>query len=82
MSAIEPQIAYLVQVTDSVDERLAGHAGCSYTSPPHSHDQALALVRVLLGCPRGMADTDGPWQIAIAGGQRTLTLLLADRLFG
>ncbi len=81
MSTLEPQLAYVVEVTDRVDKRLAGHAGGSYTSPPHSREQALALVRVLLGCPGRLPDTDGPWQLAIAGGQRKIGLLLADRLF-
>jgi len=81
MHSTGPQLTYLVQVSDSVNERLAGHTGCKYTSPPHTHEQALQLVRLLLGGPQQLPNTGGPWHIAIAGGQRTVTLVLADRLF-
>ena len=41
----------IVVVRRVVSAALAGHAGCSYTSPPQPREQALALVALLLGCP-------------------------------
>lgn len=66
---------YVVHVDDAVEARLVGDSGCSYVSPPQPRAQALALVRMLLGCvePGG----DGPWRLAIAGGRRTIALLPA-----
>ncbi len=67
---------YVVHVDDAVEARLVGDSGCSYVSPPQPRAQALALVRMLLGCaePAG----DGPWRLAIAGGRRTIALLPAQ----
>ena len=62
---------YVVEVQDRCLAQLAGHAGCSYASPPQSEQQALTLVRVLLGCPqRPLTLADAPWQAAIPGGRR------------
>ncbi len=37
--------------------------------------QALALVRILLGCPQHeLTVTHSPWSRAIAGGRRTIRL--------
>lgn len=52
-----------------------------YTSPPHEHSHALELVGVLLRCPAAALSGEGPWLEAIAGGQRSVRLHLADRLF-
>ncbi len=70
------QSHYVVHVEDEVDERLAGHRGCSYTSPPQPAPAALELVRALSKCrePAG----EGPWRMAIAGGRRTIALLPAQ----
>ena len=67
---------YVVHVDDAAETRLVGDSGCSYVSPPQPRAQALALVRMLLGCvePGG----DGPWGLAIAGGRRTIALLPAQ----
>ncbi len=65
---------YVVRVEDHVAQRLAGHEGCRYVSPPQTRPHALALVRVLMGCPIGAIDAHGPWRSAIAGGQRTISL--------
>ena len=57
---------YVVEVQDRCLAQLAGHAGCYYASPPQSEQQALMLVRVLLGCPqRPLSIADAPWQAAI-----------------
>ena len=53
---------YVVHVVDEVDERLAGHHGCFYTSPPQPADAALELVRALGGCTQRAGE--GPWQMA------------------
>jgi hypothetical protein len=66
---------YVVHVVDEVDERLAGHYGCSYTSPPQPADAALELVRALGGCTQRAER--GPWQMAVAGGRRTITVVVA-----
>ena len=66
---------YIVEVDEHRDERLAGHSGCAYTSPPQPPIQALALVRVLLGCPPDPLElADGPWRTPVAGGQRIIRL--------
>jgi hypothetical protein len=65
----------IVEVDDHREPRLTGHPGCSYTSPPQPPEQALALVRVLLGCPPGeLSAGGGSWRCAIAGGHRTIRL--------
>lgn len=69
------EILYVVEVDDSCEPRLTGHGGCSYASPPQPAVQALALVRLLLGCPQDELRADGgPWRCAIAGGKRTIRL--------
>ena len=66
---------YVVEVDDQCDYRLAGHVGASYTSPPQSETQALALVRILLGNFRQpLQVTDAAWRTPIAGGQRSIRL--------
>ena len=63
---------YVVHVVDEVDERLAGHYGCSWPQPA---DAALELVRALGGCTQRAER--GPWQMAVAGGRRTITVVVA-----
>ena len=63
----------VVHVTDAISPALAGHDGVEYSSPPLPQEDAIALVRVLVG-------DDSPtvghrsWRCPIAGGQRTVTL--------
>ena len=63
----------VVKVTDAISTALAGHEGVEYSSPPLPREDAIALVRVLVG-------DDSPtvghrsWRCPIAGGQRTVTL--------
>ena len=63
----------VVHVTDAISTALAGHEGVEYSSPPLPQEDAIALVRVLVG-------DDSPtvghrrWRCPIAGGQRTVTL--------
>jgi hypothetical protein len=66
---------YIVEVEDRCAPQLAGHSGCGYSSPPQPAAQALALVRLLLGCPQlSLHPNESPWQRAIAGGRRTIQL--------
>ncbi|HTX07467.1 MAG TPA: hypothetical protein VME22_02585 [Solirubrobacteraceae bacterium] len=64
----------VVRVEDTIEPALAGHTGGSYESPPQTHEEAMALVRMLLG--RAAADVDGErqWTASIAGGRRVVTV--------
>lgn len=64
----------VVSVADAVNQALTGHASCSYASPPQAHEQALALVEVLLGHRPEPLDGAEQWSCPIAGGRRTITL--------
>ncbi len=76
-----PTLSYVVRVDDQLAQPLVGRSGTSYTSPAQDRDGALALIRLLLGCPPEQIDSDGPWQKAIAGGRRTIALRAVDQLF-
>lgn len=67
--------AFRVAVREQRQAALAGCAGQDYTSPAQSLEQARALAGLLLGAPVTGA---GPWRQAIAGGQRTITLVEVD----
>lgn len=64
---------YLVVVTDQLQPTLAGHGGVNYESPPHQHEDALALARALVGVPE-LPDETGPWRQARPGGTRTVRI--------
>jgi hypothetical protein len=64
----------VVVVEESISAALAGHDGCSYTSPRQRREQALALVALLLGCPAVIDPERDQWVQPIAGGRRTITL--------
>lgn len=68
---------YVVRVRDRVEQRIVGHPGAAYASPPQSHDSALTLVALLLGGERPASDA-GAWTRAVPGGQRTITLVEAN----
>lgn len=63
----------VVQVEDTIEPALAGQTGGRYQSPPQTREQAMALVRMVLG---RSPDGDGrqQWTAPIAGGQRVVTL--------
>lgn len=65
----------VVTVVDRRSGPLVGHDGCTYVSPAQPAEQALALVRVLLGCPPAAIELDGgPWRRPVAGGARTIAI--------
>ena len=64
---------YRVIVTDRLQSALAGHDGVDYKSPLQPHDDALELVRLLVGLTR-LPDELGPWHQARPGGTRTVRL--------
>jgi hypothetical protein len=65
---------YIVRVQDHIEERIAGHDGYRYASPPASRDSALALVGLLLGGDPRPANGSTAWTHAVPGGRRTITL--------
>ena len=72
IATAEPLV--VVRVEDAIDPTLAGRAGASYESPPQSHEHALALVWLLLGCAIEPPNGDKRWVAPIAGGRRTVTI--------
>jgi hypothetical protein len=68
----------VVQVKDVIDPALTGHEGCTYESPPQSRDEALTLVRVVLGYSTELRNESGRWSCPVAGGRRTVTVEQAN----
>ena len=64
----------VVHVTETIAPALAGHEGCSYHSPPQPREQALRLVRVLVGPSRRVLDGRKCWDLPVAGGRRSVWL--------
>ena len=64
----------VLHVRDEINHALAGHGGIEYESPAQAREQALALVRVLLGYTSDALDGNFRWGCPIAGGRRTVTL--------
>lgn len=64
----------IVHVEDSVDLRLTGRTGGAYQSPPQTPEQAMALVRLLLGGQSDQPNGESRWVTAIAGGRRTVSV--------
>jgi hypothetical protein len=79
MHSPNPELGYIVEVTDLRSRPLTGRTDARYVSPPQDRAVAVELIRLVLG--RDVVTGDGPWQTVIAGGQRTVTLRLSDRLF-
>ena len=63
----------VVRVEDTIEPALTGQTGGLYKSPPQTHEQAMALVRLVLG---HVPDADGAkqWTAPIAGGRRVVSL--------
>jgi len=64
----------VVHVRDAINPTLAGRGDASYQSPPQAREDALNLVRLLLGCNEALNASEPRWTCPIAGGQRTVTL--------
>ena len=64
----------VVHVRDAINPALAGRGEASYQSPPQAREDALNLVRLLLGCSEAPSAGEPRWTCPIAGGQRTVTL--------
>ena len=63
----------VVRVEDTIEPALTDQTGGRYQSPPQSHEQAMALVRLVLGrAPH--PDGAQQWSAPIAGGRRVVTL--------
>ena len=71
--AVADEPVFVVHVEDTICAALAGHEGVEYRSPPLPREEALALVRVLLGDDRPAAEMRSR-RCPIAGGQRTVKL--------
>ena len=66
-----PAGLFVVSVRDQRAVALAGSPGAAYVSPPHTLQHAIALACLLADGP---LTGPGPWRLAIAGGQRTISL--------
>ena len=64
----------VVRVEDAIEPKLTARTGASYESPPQTREQAMTLVRLLLGCASEPDGEDGRWTAPIAGGRRVVTL--------
>ena len=64
----------VVHVRDAINPTLAGRGDASYQSPPQAREDALNLVRLLLGCNEAPHAGQPRWTCPIAGGQLTVTL--------
>ena len=64
----------VVRVRDAINPTLAGRGDASYESPPQPREDALNLVRLLLGHIEQPQSAEPRWTRPIAGGQRTVTL--------
>jgi hypothetical protein len=79
----DPQLAlslgphYHVVVEDKFSPGLTGRHDRRYVSPPQDREDALTLAALLLDSGDDL-EGEGPWQRAIAGGRRTVSLREAE----
>ena len=64
----------VVHVNDAVNSILSGRGDVSYQSQPLPAEEAMTLVRLLLGRGGDPQDGEVSWRCPIAGGQRTITI--------
>jgi hypothetical protein len=64
----------VVRVEEAIEPRLTPRSGASYESPPQTREQALTLVRLLLGWAEDPAGDQERWTAPIAGGRRLGTI--------
>lgn len=67
----------IVHVSDTINPELAGYDGWFYESPAQPREQALGLVRVLLGPGARAFDGESRWDLPVAGGRRSVWLSAA-----
>ena len=72
-SVFDRAAGFVVQVEDTITAALVGHDGCTYQSPPQPRDEAMSLIRILLGrSEEPPVDERGPWPArSPAGGARS-----------
>ena len=70
----QAQRLVVLRVVDSINPALAGRSVASYESPPQTHEQAMTLVRLLVGWPVVPLEQESSWRCPVAGGVRTVTL--------
>jgi hypothetical protein len=66
-------VSYRVRVSEQRSQALAGVGDCRYQSPLHEPEQALELLRVLLG--REPETNRTRWSEPLPGGVRIVELL-------
>jgi hypothetical protein len=64
----------VVHVRDAVSSILTGRGDVSYQSPPLPAEEAMTLVRLLLGRGGAPREDEVSWRCPIAGGQRTIRI--------
>ena len=64
----------VVHVRDAVNSILNGRGDVSYQSPPLPAEEAMTLVRLLLGHGGAPREDEVSWRCPIAGGQRTIRI--------
>ena len=69
--------AVIVHVSDTISPELTGYDGCVYESPPQPREQALRLVRVLIGSGDRVLNGCNRWELPVAGGRRSVWLSAA-----
>jgi hypothetical protein len=65
---------FVVRISESCCEPLAGRDRADYVSPPQPFEAAQALVAFLAGRVRIDEVAVGEYAVAVAGGRRTVTL--------
>jgi hypothetical protein len=69
-----PERLVVVRVEDAIEPKLTARTGASYESPPQTREQAMTLVRLLLGCVGDPYCEAHRWVAPIAGGRRVVTV--------
>jgi hypothetical protein len=69
-----PQRLVVVRVEDAIEPKLTARSSASYESPPQTREQAMTLVRLLLGCAGDPDGDEKRWSAPIAGGRRLVSL--------
>jgi hypothetical protein len=73
---VSSEVLFQIEVADRFTPGLTGRSDRDYVSPPQARATALTLAALLLDAAAEPAG-DGPWQRALAGGRRTVRLVVA-----